>query len=188
MPHSPETTRRPTPRSHGARRRVRGLLIFDALRANAQPGTYIVLANNRPAESPGSGANFVDTYYVLKPRRIVRGHPQSASQRSKKNTDKEKVKKAFGKSAKWRRFLSVFAADGRVLASVDLDANTRFEMAQEQVAATQQERQLAAAAASESAGWVDWLKTNWKLTLAGSLGTVVLLLVLYWYFVSKRRG
>ncbi|BBI30493.1 hypothetical protein QKT49_gp270 [Acanthamoeba castellanii medusavirus] len=184
MPHPPES-RKPTPRSHGARRRVRGLLIFDALRANAQPGTYIVLANNRPAESPGSGANFVDTYYVLKPRRIVRGHPTTS--RAKKDADKDKVKKAFGKSAKWRRFLSVFNSDGRVLASVDLDANTRFEMAQQEQRSIQQEKQTDAAG-SEPAGWMDWFRDNWKLTLAGSLGAVVILLALYWYFFSKSRG
>jgi hypothetical protein len=174
-----------SPRGIRAKRSARALKIFEALRSNAPPGTVLVLANARPAEATGQAANFLDVYHVSKPRSIVRGHPASPpDERSKKDTDKAAVRKAFRRSAKWMRYLTIFSSEGQVQASVDLDAGSRVDLSvdpQQQIAKTATGD---ADEGSSSSGIIGWIKANWKLT---SIGAAVVLILVVGAWLSMRK-
>jgi hypothetical protein len=182
---SPKKTSR-SPRSAASKRSVRALRIYDALRTRAPPGTVIVLANSRPAESQGQGANFLDVYHVSRPRTIVRGQPSAVDGIHRKDANKQKVKKSFAKSAKWMRYLTVFSADGQVQASTDLDGGSRLELASAQQQQQTQQQQQKTDDDGDAGSIVGWVKANWKMASAGVLVVLFLLFGLWSTFGKKK--
>jgi len=170
-------------------RAARALRIYDQLRAKAPPGTYIVLANNRPAEQPGQSSNFLDVYHVARPRVIYHGSPADAASRklSVHDMDKAKVKRAFGKAARWMRYMTIYTADGQVQATIDLGDMSTVSLAPPPPAPSQQQQLNASKTQtgdtnSGVSGYLGWLKKNWKLC---AIVVAVLLLVAggaYWYW------
>lgn len=175
-------------------RAARALRIYDQLRSKAPPGTFVVLANNRPAEQPGQSSNFLDVYHVARPRIMYHGSPADAASRklSRHDVSKTKVRKAFGKAAKWMRYMTIYASDGQVQASIDLGDTASVTLAQPSSldfhhGNPKTNPLLTNASADDTnnsiSGYMVWLKKNWKLS--AMIVVVVLLLVaggMYWYF------